>query len=82
MVLGAIFPKVFPGFSPLETRSLAAYGQRFNHSNKFKEAYLGKFEIEIEHILEHESGVHMGLIHEKNKSQKSRAIVPLMQLVS
>jgi hypothetical protein len=38
MVLGAIFPKVFPGFSLLETQSLAAYGQLFNHSNKFKEA--------------------------------------------
>jgi hypothetical protein len=38
MALSVIFPKVFPGFSPLETPSLAAYGQLFNHSNKFKEA--------------------------------------------
>ncbi len=32
------FPESFPGFSLLETQSLAAYGQLFNHSNKFKEA--------------------------------------------
>jgi hypothetical protein len=32
--------------------------------------YLGEFEIEIKNILEHESGAHMGLIHEKNQKQK------------
>ncbi len=32
--------------------------------------YLGEFEIEIKNILEHESGAHMGLIHEKNQRPK------------
>jgi hypothetical protein len=36
----------------------------------FEFEYLGKFEIEIKNILEHESGAHMGLIHEKNPRQK------------
>jgi hypothetical protein len=44
----------------------------------FKFEYLGKFEKEIKNILEHESGAHMGLIHEKTRGQKSRATVPLI----
>jgi hypothetical protein len=32
----------------------------------FKFEYLGEFEMEIKNILGHESGAHMGLIHEKN----------------
>ncbi len=43
----------------------------------FKFEYLGEFKIETKNILEHESGAHMGLIHEKNRGQKSRATVPL-----
>jgi hypothetical protein len=36
----------------------------------FEFEYLGGFEIEIKNILEHESGAHMGLIHEKNQRPK------------
>ncbi len=36
----------------------------------FEFEYLGKFEIEIKNILEHESGTHIGLIHEKNQRLK------------
>jgi hypothetical protein len=36
----------------------------------FEFEYLGEFEIEIKNILEHESGAHMGLIHEKNQRPK------------
>jgi hypothetical protein len=36
----------------------------------FEFEYLGEFEIEIKDILEHESGAHMGLIHEKNQRPK------------
>jgi hypothetical protein len=36
----------------------------------FELEYLGEFEIEIKIILEHESGAHMGLIHEKNQRPK------------
>ncbi len=36
----------------------------------FEFEYLGEFEIEINTILEHESGAHMGLIHEKNQRPK------------
>jgi hypothetical protein len=36
----------------------------------FKFEYLGELEIEIKNILGHESGVHMGLIHEKNQRAK------------
>jgi hypothetical protein len=36
----------------------------------FEFEYLGEFEIEIKNILEHESGGHMGLIHEKNQRPK------------
>ncbi len=43
----------------------------------FEFEYLGKFEIEIKNILEHESGAHMALIHKKTRGQKSRATVPL-----
>jgi hypothetical protein len=32
--------------------------------------YLGEFEMEIKNILGHESGAHMGLIHEKNQRPK------------
>jgi hypothetical protein len=31
---------------------------------------LGEFKIEIKNILEHESGAHLGLIHEKNQRPK------------
>jgi hypothetical protein len=37
---------------------------------EFEFEYLGEFEIEIKNILEHESGAHMGLIHEKNQRPK------------
>jgi hypothetical protein len=47
------------------------------HGTTFEFEYLGEFEIEIKNISMHESGAHMGLIHEKNQSQKSRATVPL-----
>ncbi len=40
------------------------------HGTTFEFEYLGKFEIEIKNILEHESGAHMGLIHEKNQRPK------------
>jgi hypothetical protein len=43
----------------------------------FEFEYPGEFEMDIKNILWHESGAHMGLIHEKNKGQKSRATVPL-----
>jgi hypothetical protein len=36
----------------------------------FEFEYLGECKIEIKNILEHESGVHMGLIHEKNQRPK------------
>ncbi len=36
----------------------------------FEFEYLGEFEIEIKNILEHESRVHMGLIHLKNQRPK------------
>jgi hypothetical protein len=36
----------------------------------FKFEFLGEFEIEFKNILEHESGAHMGLIHEKNQRPK------------
>ncbi len=36
----------------------------------FEFEYLGEFEIEIKNILEHESGAHVGLIHEKNQRPK------------
>ncbi len=36
----------------------------------FKFEFLGEFGIEIKNILEHESGAHMGLIHEKNQRPK------------
>ncbi len=40
------------------------------HGTTFKFEHLGKFEIEIKNILEHESGAHMGSIHEKNQRPK------------
>jgi hypothetical protein len=40
------------------------------HGTTFEFEYLGEFEIEIQNILEHESGVHMGLICEKNQRPK------------
>jgi hypothetical protein len=43
----------------------------------FEFEYLGEFEMEIKNILGLESGAHMGLIHEKNRGEKSRATVPL-----
>ncbi len=43
----------------------------------FEFEYLSEFEIEIKNILEHESGAHMGLIHEKNQRPKSCATAPL-----
>jgi hypothetical protein len=36
----------------------------------FKFEFLGEFKVEIKNILEHESGAHMGLIHEKNQGPK------------
>jgi hypothetical protein len=33
----------------------------------FKFEYLGEFETEFENILQHESGVQVGSIHEKNQ---------------
>jgi hypothetical protein len=36
----------------------------------FEFEYLGEFEIEIKNISVHESGAHMGLIHEKNQRPK------------
>ncbi len=33
----------------------------------FEFEYLGEFEMEIKKFFGHESGAHMGLIHEKNK---------------
>ncbi len=36
----------------------------------FEFEYLGEFEIVIKNILEHESGAHMGLIHEKYQRPK------------
>jgi hypothetical protein len=36
----------------------------------FEFEYLSEFEKEIKNILEHESGAHMGLIHEKNQRPK------------
>jgi hypothetical protein len=44
--------------------------------------YLGEFEMEIKNILGHESGAHMGLIHEKTRGQKSRATLPLTRSFS
>jgi hypothetical protein len=35
------------------------------------------FKTEFENLLEYDSGVHMGLIHGRNRGQKSRATVPL-----
>jgi hypothetical protein len=35
------------------------------------------FETEFENLLEYDSGVHMGLIHGRNRGRKSRATVPL-----
>jgi hypothetical protein len=35
------------------------------------------FETEFENLLEYDSGVHMGLIHGRNRGQKSCATVPL-----
>jgi hypothetical protein len=36
----------------------------------FEFEYLGEFKIEIKNNLEHESGAHIGLIHEKNRRPK------------
>jgi hypothetical protein len=36
--------------------------------------------MEIKNILGHASGVHMGLIYEKIRDQKSRATVPLKEI--
>jgi hypothetical protein len=36
----------------------------------FEFEYLGEFKIEIKNVLEHESGAHMGLIHEKIRRPK------------
>ncbi len=36
----------------------------------FKFKFLSEFEIEIKNIFRHESGAHMGLIHEKNQRPK------------
>ncbi len=44
----------------------------------FEFEYLADFGMEITNILGHESGAHMGLIHKKNRGEKSRATVPLM----
>jgi hypothetical protein len=35
------------------------------------------FETKIESLLEYDSGVHMGLIHGRNRDRKYRATVPL-----
>jgi hypothetical protein len=40
------------------------------HGTTFEFEHLGEFKIEIKNILEHESGAHMGLIHEKNQRPK------------
>jgi hypothetical protein len=47
----------------------------------FKFEYLGEFELEIKNILGHESGAHIGVIHEKYRGQKSRATVSLRELL-
>jgi hypothetical protein len=36
----------------------------------FEFEYLDEFEMEIKSILGHESGAHIGLIHEKNQKPK------------
>jgi hypothetical protein len=43
----------------------------------FKFKFLGEFEIEIKNILEHESGTHMGLIHEKKIEAKNLVLLYL-----
>jgi hypothetical protein len=50
------------------------------HGTTFEFEYLSQFEMEIENILGLESGAHMGLIHEKNRGEKSRATVPLRKI--
>jgi hypothetical protein len=47
----------------------------------FEFEYLGEFKMDIKNILGHESGAHMGLIHEKNRGKKYRATVPLRSFV-
>ncbi len=37
----------------------------------FEFEYLGEFKMDIKNILGHESGAHMGLIHEKKRSKIS-----------
>ncbi len=44
---------------------------------RFKFEFLGEFEIEIKNILEHESGTHMGLIHEKKPEAKNLVLLYL-----
>jgi hypothetical protein len=51
------------------------------HGTTFKFEDLGEFKMDIKNILGDESGAHMGLIHEKNRGQKSRATVPLNQFL-
>jgi hypothetical protein len=43
----------------------------------FEFEYIGEFEIEIKNILEHESGAHMGLIHEKKPEAKNLVLLYL-----
>jgi hypothetical protein len=40
------------------------------HGTPFEFEYLGEFKMEIKNILGHESGAHVGLIHEKNQRPK------------
>jgi hypothetical protein len=43
----------------------------------FEIEYLGEFEINIKNILEHESGAHTGLIHEKKTEAKNLVLLYL-----